>query len=63
MEEYEIAISLLMTDHYMTLQELEILSQQLMRGEARPIPDERTIESLRPAIDEARRLLDIDKSR
>lgn len=62
-EEDEIALSLLMTDHYMTLKELENLSQQLMRGEPRPFVDEKTKEQLRPAIVEAQRLLNSDRLR
>lgn len=60
-EEDEIAVSMLMTDHHMTVRDLETLSQALMRGEARPVPDEKTMELLRPAVRDAQRMLGILK--
>lgn len=57
----EIAVSLLMTSSQMTLRDLERLSQGLMRGEARPVPDEKTLELLEPEIRRAQFMLGIFK--
>jgi hypothetical protein len=45
----------------MTVQNFEALSRALMRGEARPILDEKTMEDLRPAVRQAQRMLGILK--
>jgi hypothetical protein len=56
-EEDELAVSLMMTDRRMRMPELENLSEAMMRGEIRPVLDERTMEALRPAVRETQRML------
>ena len=57
--EDEIAVSLLMSDHHMSVADLESLSQAMMGGEIQPVPDEKSMEVLRPAAREAQRALGI----
>jgi hypothetical protein len=55
----QIAVSLLMSDRHMHLAELESLSKSMMRGEVRPVPDEKTMELLRPHARDAQHMLGI----
>jgi hypothetical protein len=57
--EDELAVSLLMSDHHMSVADLESLSQVMMSGEVHPVPDEKCMELLRPAAREAQRILGI----
>ena len=57
--EDEIAVSLLLSDRHMSVADLENLSKATMGGEVHPVPDEQSMEVLRPAAREAQRMLGI----
>ena len=56
-EEDELAVSLLMTDRRLSMPALKKLSADMLSGKVRPVPDEATLEALRPAAREAQRML------
>jgi len=57
--EDEIAVSLLLCDHHIPVTDLEALSDAMMSGKIHPVPDEKSMEVLRPAAREAQRVLGI----
>ena len=57
--EDELAVSLLLCDHHMSVPDLEALSDAMVSGKIHPVPDEQTMELLRPAAQEAQRMLGI----
>lgn len=56
-DEDDIIVSLLLTDRHLAIPALESLSQSIMRGESRPVVDEKAKEVHRPAVREAQRML------
>jgi hypothetical protein len=57
--EDEIAVSLLLCDRHMRIPDLEALSDAMVSGEIHPVPDEKSMEVLRPAARDAQRMLGI----
>jgi hypothetical protein len=57
--EDEIAVSLLLSDHHMPIPDLEALSEAMVSGKVHPVPDEKSMEVLRPAARDAQRMLGI----
>jgi hypothetical protein len=55
--EDELAVSLLLSDHHMSAPNLEHLSEMMLCGQVCPVPDEKTMDLLRPAAREAQRML------
>jgi hypothetical protein len=55
--EDEIAVSLLLCDHHMPIPDLEALSEAMMGGKVHPVPDEKSMEVLRPAARDAQRMV------
>jgi hypothetical protein len=57
--EDEIAVSLLLTDRQIPLDDLQALSEAMVIGKVHPTPTEEALEAYRPAAREAQRMLGI----